>query len=191
MPAVPDLILGRFGVDDAPAWVERLVAIYLDVYGDPVDAFHGEERYRRQLCGHLTAPGWEAVTATVAGDLVGYAYGFALGPQTRWWNGLLTEAPPDFTVENGRRTFALSEILVRAGWRRRGVGRALHDALLAGRGERRATLLVDPANAAARAAYASWGWHGAGRLRPGWPHAPVFEVLMRALSGPVADFSGH
>ncbi|MGH8895559.1 MAG: hypothetical protein ACRDZ4_00720 [Egibacteraceae bacterium] len=44
--------------------------------------------------------------------------------------------------ETGTRTFAVSEIMVRKPWRRRGIGRVL---------------LVTPENTAAQAAYARWG----------------------------------
>jgi GNAT superfamily N-acetyltransferase len=183
-----DIVLEYLDAQRAPALVDRFVALYLEVYPD--GGFHGEERYRRQLTGHLTAPGWQAVTASRGGagcaDLAGYAYGFALGPQTRWWNGLLTEVPADFRVEDGQRTFAVSELLVCPKSRRRGVGRALHAALLSARGERRATLLVEPENLVAQTAYASWGWRKVASLRPSWPGAPVFDVLILPLCTPVA-----
>lgn len=53
--------------------------------------------------------------------------------------------------------------------------------VLAGRPEERATLLVEPENTGARAAYDAWGWCHSGQLRPGWEHAPLYGVLVRPL----------
>jgi len=56
----------------------------------------------------------------------------------------------------------------------------LHDLLLAGLAEERATLLVRPENDAAQAAYAGWGWLKAGQYQP-TPDAPVYDVLILLL----------
>jgi hypothetical protein len=55
----------------------------------------------------------------------------------------------------------------------------LHDAFLAGRPEPRATLLVEPDNHPANAAYTSWGWHTVAQLRPSWDNGPLYNVLIR------------
>lgn len=39
--------------------------------------------------------------------------GMDTDPDTAWWDGFTTEPEPEFTVEDGHRTFALSEIMVR------------------------------------------------------------------------------
>ena len=51
-------------------------------------------------------------------------------------------------------------------WAGKGIARALHDRLLLGREEQRATLLVEPDNVAARRAYLHWGWRKVAQLRP-------------------------
>ncbi|MFK8851736.1 hypothetical protein [Streptomyces sp. Ac-502] len=48
-----------------------------------------------------------------------YAYGAPLAAGAPWWGGLLTDVAPDVTEETGSRTYALSELMVRAPWRRR------------------------------------------------------------------------
>jgi GNAT superfamily N-acetyltransferase len=118
------------------------------------------------------------VTGRADDDLVGYAYGFPLGPATRWWHGWIGDPPAGFTTEDGQRTWAVSEIMVREPWRRQGIARRLHDELLRDRPEERATLLVEPENGPAQAAYASWGWQHVGQLRPDWPDAPLYDVLV-------------
>jgi GNAT superfamily N-acetyltransferase len=129
----------------------------------------------------MTAPAWELVAAHVDGELVGYIYGFAVPADTRWWRGLLTEVPDGFTIEDGHRTVAISEILVAERWRRQGIARALHDEFLAHRTESRATLLVEPDNAPAQGAYANWGWQKVADLRPSWEGAPLYDVVVLPL----------
>jgi hypothetical protein len=40
---------------------------------------------------------------------------------------------------------------------------------------------VRPDNSAAYAAYLRWGWRPVARLRPGWPDAPLMDVLILPL----------
>jgi len=49
------------------------------------------------------------------------------------------------------------------------------------RTEERATLLVSQTNSRAATAYAHWGWRKAAELRPGWPDAPLMDVLILPL----------
>src|SRR5262245_8611967 len=170
--------LDRLDVPAAMHWLDEIVAAYIEVYAHTGDPFFGEERFRVQLAGHMQAPAWELVTADLHGELVGFAYGFALPAATAWWRELVTKVPVGFTDEDGHRTLAISQMVVRAPWRRQDVGRRLHDTLLSGRSETRATLLVEPDNQAAQAAYAAWGWYKVAQLRPGRAGAPLYDVLV-------------
>ena len=109
--------------------------------------------------------------------------GMPLRPSTSWWRGLTTPLPPEVTTEHPGRTFALTELLVRASWRRQGIGRELHDLLLDGRPEERATLTVPPGAGAAQRAFPSWGWRKVARTRGDGPAAPVLDVLLLDLPG--------
>ena len=93
----------------------------------------------------------------------------------------MAEPEPGFTLEDGHRTFALSELMVRQPRTGRGIAHALHDELLQHRPETRATLLVRPENTTAYRAYIRWGWHRVAQLRPGWPDAPLMDVLIISL----------
>ncbi|MFI5485642.1 GNAT family N-acetyltransferase [Micromonospora echinaurantiaca] len=174
-----DLRLRHYTAEEAEPLVDQLVDVYLDAHANDGPLYNAE-RYRKQLAAHMPRPGWELVAATVDGELVGYIYGFPLAPDTRWWDGIQQPVPAGFTEETGRRTFAVSELLVRRAWQRRGIARALHDELLSGRTEERATLLVRPDNTVARRAYESWGWRCVARLKPAWEGAPTFMVAVRA-----------
>lgn len=174
--------LQTYDAEQAQKILEDLVRVYLEIHATPPTPFQNEDRYRRQLAGHMTNPGWKLVTATEDSELIGYAYGFPLQPNTRWWEGLQTPVPKGFIDEDGRRTFAISEIMVRSSWRRKGIANALHKWLLQGRDEKRATLLVEPANSQAIAAYEGWGYRSIGDLRPRWDNAPIYDARIKNLS---------
>ena len=129
----------------------------------------------------LRQHGFVLAEARHGGYLVGYAAGLPLRPSTSWWRGVTTPLPDELTDEHPGRTFALVELAVRASWRRQGIARALHDLLLDGRPEERATATVLPAAAPAQAAFRAWGWRRVARTRgarPGWPVADVLLVRL-------------
>ncbi|KZM70737.1 GNAT family N-acetyltransferase [Nocardia terpenica] len=151
-----------------------------DPFDSPTEFMHRFDAYTDPARGN----GFELVLARVNGQPAGQAWGWPLAPDTPWWeisqleeNGDLAE----FTVETGSRTFALSEIMVCLEHQGRGIARALHDELLQGRREQRATLLVESKNTRAYRAYTRWGWRRAGTMVPPWPSAPQFDVLIRGL----------
>jgi GNAT superfamily N-acetyltransferase len=156
-----------------------LLALAGEVYGqasDPAVARRARV-WRRQ-------PGFALAEARHGGYLVGYASGMPLRPSTSWWRGLTTPLPPEVTAERPGRTFAVTELLVRASWRRQGIGTELHELLLDRRGEERATLTVPPVAVAAQAAFRSWGWRKVARTRGDGPDAPVLDVLVTDLPRP-------
>jgi GNAT superfamily N-acetyltransferase len=160
---------------------DTLICVYAEIYAHKADdPFYSVERFADRFRAHISRPGYELVTAYLNGTLVGYAYGVPLAPQTRWWQGLREPLPEAMLTETGDRTFALNEIMVREPWRRRGVATRLHDELMAGRDEERATLLVEPSNAPAKSAYLRWGWRVIGQLQP-FPDSPVYDSMLLDL----------
>jgi GNAT superfamily N-acetyltransferase len=157
--------------------VEVYEASHADVIADP---FYSADRFAERVRGYMRAPGFEIVIAYIDGVAVGQTFGYALPVNARWWQGLTTAVPDGFTTETGTRTFALNELMVVPEWQGKGVAHALHDELLSGRAEERATLLVRDNNAPAQTAYARWGWQKAGKLRP-YPDAPHFDALVLQL----------
>ena len=89
--------------------------------------------------------------------------------------------PAEVTTEHPGRTFALMEFLVRAPWRRQGIAGSLHDLILDGRPEERATLVIPPGATAAQKAFRTWGWSRVARTRGPDPDRPVLDVLIMAL----------
>ena len=98
------------------------------------------ERFRVQR----RQPGFVLAEARSGDFLVAYATGMPLRPSTSWWRELTSALPEDVTAERPGRTFALTELLVRAPWRRQGIAETLYDLIMAGRPEERATLVVSP-----------------------------------------------
>ncbi|MGH3897090.1 MAG: GNAT family N-acetyltransferase [Pseudonocardiaceae bacterium] len=162
-------------------------AVYVGSYVDAIasgDPFDSVEAFMHRFDTYTSGSGFDLVVAYQGDDAVGQTWGWPLNERattTGWWAGLLDEPEPGFTREDGHRTFGLSEIMVLQDWAGKGIAHALHDQLLLGRAEQRATLLVEPDNIAARRAYLHWGWRKVAQLRPGWEHAPLFDVLILPL----------
>lgn len=157
-----------------------MLALHAEVSGAEVSGAEDGD-FSRQLTVWRRQPGFTLVAAFHGGFLVGYACGTPLRLSTSWWRQLTTRLPEDVTTEHPGRTFALTEILVRASWRRQGIGASLHGQLLGDRGEERATTAVPPKATAAQHAFRNWGWQRIARTRGRDPHGPVLDVLVTTL----------
>ncbi|MFI9741591.1 GNAT family N-acetyltransferase [Streptomyces sp. NPDC052494] len=159
--------------DIAPLYEEAFAqAPYLEGPRE-VGAFiarYDEDRQRR---------GFRLVLARDGEDLAGFAYGVPLDSTTKWWDGLSeTVADDAFTREDGRRTFVIMELAVRTAYRRGGLGRALHAALLTDNPAERVTLAVRPDAEPATSLYAALGYRVVGRSSP-WPGGPTYLYMLR------------
>jgi GNAT superfamily N-acetyltransferase len=164
-----------------------LMPLQAEIYADPpyqflefTEGLVAKSRIERRQPGFRLCGAWHG------GYLVGYATGFPLRPSTSWWRNLTTAAPPDVTDEHPGRTFALTDLAVRASWRRQGIGRTLCDLILERRPEERATAAVLPGAAPAQQAFRQWGWAKVARSRdprpgPPAPGALVYDILVRTL----------
>jgi GNAT superfamily N-acetyltransferase len=184
----PEITLELLDGTQAAGHADDLQALAAEVYADPPYRQDAQDaRQAAELAGRFRVrrrqPGFALAEARHGEYLVGYALGMPLRPSTSWWRHLTAPLPADLTTEHPGRTFALAEVLVRAPWRRQGIGRDLHDLLLAGRAEERATLTVWPAAAPAQGAFQSWGWRKVARTRDPEPGSPVLDVLVRPLPG--------
>ena len=159
----------------AGAHADELQALHAEVYGPDCAEFAGRFRVQRRQ------PGFALAEARHGGYLVGYAFGMPLRPSTSWWRQLTTPLPEEVTTEHPGRTFALADLAVRASWRRQGIGRDLHDLILRGRPEERATAVVAPAAGPAQQAFRNWGWRKVARTRDAGPPPAVADVLLTTL----------
>jgi ribosomal protein S18 acetylase RimI-like enzyme len=164
----------------AAAQASELEALHNEIYADPPYR-HDDGDFARRFLVQRRQPGFALAEARSGGYLVGYAAGLPLRPSTSWWRDLTTPLPEDVTAEHPGRTFALTELLVRAAWRRQGIGQALHDLLLSDRPEERATLTVLPAATPAQHAFQKWGWRKIARTRDTQQGSPVADVLLTEL----------
>jgi GNAT superfamily N-acetyltransferase len=176
---VPGIAFELLDGKRAAAHADELRALHADVYADRAadDGSRFADRFRVQC----RQPGFVLAEARHGDYLVGYAAGMPLRPATSWWRDLTTPLPDDVTAEHPGRTFALVDLLVRAAWRRQGIGSELHDLVLANRPEERATLTVLPTAAPAQSAFAKWGWHKIARTRAPQSGEPVADVLVTSL----------
>jgi GNAT superfamily N-acetyltransferase len=175
-----DLLTGQ----QAAALAAEVEALQADVYAALPG---GRADISAQAPGEFRAqqrqPGFVLAAARSGGYLIGCAAGMPLRPSTSWWRHLTSALPEDVTAERAGRTFALVELMVRASWRRQGIGRYVHDLILRDRAEERATLVVPPAASAAQSALHEWGWQRIARTRGPDPGSPALDVLVKGLPG--------
>ncbi len=178
----PEITFDKLDGRQALAQAEQLRALHAEVYADLApEAGDDGSRIAGRFGVQCRQPGFALVQARSGGYLIGYAAGMPLRPSTSWWRNLTTPLPDQVTDEHAGRTFAVVELLVRASWRRQGIGRSLHDLLLAGRDEERATVVVPSGAAAAQSAFRSWGWRRIARTRDPGSASATSDVLITTL----------
>lgn len=171
----------RFGVADLPGIRKALLDVYAEVYAaDLHDPFNSIERFDERLTGHARSDDWECVLAYAAREPIGYAYGSALPAGTLRWTRQSNKLPAEFTHETGHRSVSLRELMLLRSWRGHGLGRRIHDELLAGRAEERVVLLCDGPDR--RAMYEAWGYRCVGTMKP-FPDSPLFFSMVRPVDG--------
>jgi hypothetical protein len=176
-----DSTLHHIRAERYPEVRQLLLDVYAEIYAAEDEAFHDISRFAERADVYAALEGWEAVIGrTSDGEVTGYAFGATLPPASGWWRSAATPLPDDFTREDGRRTLAVFEVMVRAPWRGTGEAKRLHEALLADRPECRATLLVDASHDSVRRRYEEWGYAAVGDQRP-FDDAPVYTMMVRAL----------
>jgi GNAT superfamily N-acetyltransferase len=158
-------------------------AVHAEVYADPPYGW-GEASagyFARRFDVQCRQPGFVLAEARHGGYLVGFAFGLPLRPATDWWRGLTAPVPAELTAEYPGRSFAVAELLVRAPWRRQGIGETLHDSIIRDRTEERATAAVATVAVAAQGAFSRWGWRKVARKHSSAPGSPLLDVLVRGL----------
>jgi len=193
----PEITMRLLGGAEAAGSGEDIAALRAEVCGaaphrDSVGQHgagqHGAGRdgadggFGRRFGRQRRQPGFVLAEARHGGYLVGYAFGVPLRPATSWWRDLTAPLPEELTAEHQGRTFALAELTVRAAWRRQGIGRDLHDLILDGRAEDRATAAIPVAAVPAQGAYQRWGWRKAARKHAEPPAGALLDVLLLDLA---------
>jgi GNAT superfamily N-acetyltransferase len=139
-------------------------AVYDAVFGDvPDEAEWRSSTYDK----HIARDGFRLVAALEGDTLVGFAYGY-VGARGQYWPDRVAEVLGERVAGDWLGGhFEFVELAVLPSQRGRGLGAALHDALLLGAPGNRAMLSTadDPADPAVRL-YASRGWRKLGNLTP-------------------------
>ncbi|AEW99777.1 GNAT family N-acetyltransferase [Streptantibioticus cattleyicolor] len=165
--------LRRFGREGLPGIRQTLMDVHAGAYADELDDEAG-----RHFAGSVDRwggyPGFTCVVGYDGEEPVGFAYGAPAPPGCEWWREHLPTPPADAS------TFAVSELMVIPRRRKTGAAAQLHAALIAGRPEALAVLLVDSEHPKVEALYATWGYRRIGDRQP-FPGAPSFTVMLRQL----------
>lgn len=158
--------------------------VYAEAFAEPpyektkADVDANFRRFRPQT----KKPSFRAALArTDDGVPVGVAYGYALPADSGWWDIVEPPVGQEMRHEDGHRTFGLMELAVRAAWRRQGVAKQLHAALLADMPEERVILNARPDAEPAQAAYQSWGYRAVGQGHP-WAGADIHRIMLLTKS---------
>jgi GNAT superfamily N-acetyltransferase len=170
------------GPDLARPLVDAICELYDEVFSVPPFFWREDESrlHRERLLRLLEDPTFGTALAWMGDELVGFAYGFTVPPDTKRWSNLTKPASPELTEEWPGRTFLLFDFAVRETYRGQGVGRRLHDALLGNRSEERASLSVEPPAVETKRIYEHWGWRKVAQSIGGaTAAAPVFDVYVR------------
>jgi ribosomal protein S18 acetylase RimI-like enzyme len=187
MADTPDgVTLAHHQAETVPALLDDICVVYADAYGQVPgeDADAKVAAFRGRAAKALSRPGYEMVVARNGDELAGFVFGYSLAVDTHWWDDLSPQPSPEFLREDGSRTFVVAEIEVGRKWQGSGVGRALHDEILSGRREQRATLATGPGADTARAIYERWGWQKIGTV-PGTPGDYFSEYTLYVLPLPL------
>ncbi|GAA2463190.1 GNAT family N-acetyltransferase [Streptomyces macrosporus] len=180
-----EITFDRYEGREAAQQLDAFLSAYEEIYVEPPycegprDVAEFIEHYQVQA----QRPGMRLVLARDIDEVVGFAYGYLLASDTRWWKNIQGDPlPEDFTRETGERTFVIIELAVRKPWRRRGIAAGLHSRLLEGLTAERVTLTMrpEPEAAPAQSAYAAWGYRKVGVSHP-WEEAPFYDAMVLDL----------
>lgn len=175
---LPAVTLAHHTATTYPTIRAALLDIHDEVWGHTDDPLADRQTFAALADRWATRTGYACVLAhDQHGTPVGYAYGAPLSARTTWWAKVTPPLPPDDVVEDGRRTFALSELMVLDHQRGTGTGKALHDSLLRGRPEQRVTLLAHLDHPKVLQLYQSWGYRMVGQAHP-FDGAPRLAALL-------------
>ncbi|MFE2409907.1 GNAT family N-acetyltransferase [Kitasatospora sp. NPDC059408] len=152
---------------------QLLIDVHADAYAAEMDDPF-TQRFPWFVDHWSALEGFTCVVGFDGEEPVGFAYGAPAKTGREWWREHIDPAPERDS------TFSFSELMVRPRWRKTGAAELLHSALMAGRDEALAVLLVDPDHPKVATLYESWGYRKVGDRRP-FPDSPRYSVMLRDL----------
>jgi GNAT superfamily N-acetyltransferase len=167
--------LRQYRHGELPAgFTAMLVNVHADAYADAMD-LEFNQRFPWFANHWSNMEGFTCVVGFDGEEPTGFAYGAPLQSGREWWRST------DYEPNNGySATFAVSEVLVRPGWRKQGIAERLHEALLSERPEDLAVLLVDVTHPKVQDLYNSWGYTKVGEQQP-FADSPLYAVMIKDL----------
>lgn len=181
MNTVADLRLRHHDRHATKEIIDDLIDAYAEIYNVPPyagDPFFSPDTYADRLRAALEMDGFETVTASSGDQLVGYVHGALLPADRSWWDSLGVSRPEAVRVAaEARKVFWLRELMVRPAYTNRGIGRLLHDTVIAGRAEPWTALTCIIGNEPAHGAYLRWGYQLIGQVRHA-PESPVYSAMI-------------
>ncbi|MET7573372.1 GNAT family N-acetyltransferase [Streptomyces sp. NPDC005492] len=170
----------RHDAKSAKDITSELVDVYAKVYDVPPyigDPFFSVDSFRDRLEAAYDTDGFETVTARLDGRIVGYVHGATLPADKPWWGSLGNRRPADLIdLADAGGVFWLRELMVLPELQNQGLGRQIHDTVIAGRAERVTTLTCIVDNQPAHDAYLRWGYTIMGQIKHA-PESPVYDAM--------------
>lgn len=182
MPPV-DVEYQRYNGTSAKAITDELVRVYARVYDTPPyigDPFFSVPAFRERLLAALGHEGFETVTARRGQHIIGYVHGATLPADKPWWTALGDRRPRQLQqLADAGQVFWLRELMVLPEFQNQGLGRQIHDTVIAGRTENATTLTCITDNQPAHDAYVRWGYTVMGAIKHA-PESPTYNAMYLA-----------
>ncbi|WP_416971619.1 GNAT family N-acetyltransferase [Streptomyces sp. 4F14] len=160
--------------------MDELVDVYAQVYDVPPyigDPFFSVDSFRTRLEAAFDTEGFETVTARQEGRIIGYVHGATLPADKPWWASLGNLRPAELVVlADSGGIFWLRELMVLPGLQNQGLGRQIHDTVIAGRSESVTALTCIIDNQPAHDAYLRWGYTIMGQIKHA-PESPMYDAM--------------
>ncbi|MFF7705442.1 GNAT family N-acetyltransferase [Streptomyces lydicus] len=170
----------RYDETSVKAIADELIAVYARVYDTPPyigDPFFSVDSFRQRLEAAFDTEGFETVTASQGGQIVGYVHGATLPADKPWWTSLSDRRPTQLqTLADAGQVFWLRELMVLPAFQNQGLGRAIHDTVIAGRAESATALTCIIDNQPAHDAYLRWGYTVMGEIKHA-PESPTYDAM--------------
>lgn len=170
----------RYDGSAAKGITEELTEVYAKVYNSPPyagDPFFSIASFRARMEAAFQTEGFETVTARHDSRIIGYVHGATLPANKPWWTSLGNRRPKELRkLADAGQVFWLRELMVLPEYQNQGLGRQLHDTVIAGRAESATALTCIIDNQPAHDAYRRWGYTIMGQIKHA-PESPVYNAM--------------